>query len=139
MNNPFSDKAGVKKKSNPFTAGKPKTNPFSPNGEPTQDEIRNRMTGKDRAKALRAADKANKGPQVIQNPKNPWVAQAHDIAAKVADIDAHLVTAQKDYSKSLKAANRAKTLEDINAAFDISDRMMNVVLGYCAQRKRLMA
>lgn len=149
MPNPFSSKAGKGKKTNPFSAvvkkpDEPKRSPFSVkagvNGSTAakQEDPRNRMTGKDRSKALRAAEKAKGGDKRIANPSNPWVHTAYDVTGKVTELSGQIENYQKQYTQQLKIQKKAKTPEEITSAFNRGDALMTAIIGLCAQRRRLI-
>lgn len=138
MSNPFSNKAGKGKKSNPFSAAK-KENPWVKavtNGR--EPDPRHRTTPKERAAAVKAAEKAKgNGARQPKSVANPWVREAFDISAQLAELDAKIAEYEKQYVQQLKIQKKAKTVEEINAAFQRGDNLMAAVINLCAQRRRL--
>ena len=130
--NPFSRKAGLKPR-----AGK---NPFSVragvNGNKPDNE-RNRSTPKSRAATLRKVESAKARPVAIKNPGNPWVSRAYDVSQQVEDIKLKLTEADGAYVLTLEQARKAKTVEDITAAYNRSDRAMAAVLTLSQQLRAL--
>jgi hypothetical protein len=130
--NPFVVKLGYTEPRAPKTPpAKPRTNPFSPpvNGRTPPP------TKRERKKALRTAEQAQT-PQ-IKNPRNPWVAKAHDLGRQRAELEQRMAAAQAQYEESLTAAFKANNITDINKAFNTSDRLMNAVIALAAQQRRL--
>jgi TolA-binding protein len=138
VSNPFSNKAGKEGKPNPFSAGK-KANPFSSSASnDTQATARHRSTTKERAAAVRAAEKAKgNGAREPKSVNNPWVREAFDLRQQLAEIDGKIKDFSNQYKQQLKVQKKAKTAEEIQSAFDRGDRLMSTVIGLCAQRRRL--
>jgi len=135
--NPFSDKAGKGRKPSPF-AVKAGLNGGEP--APKKDVARNRSTPKERAAAVRRADKAaqRERERRLANPNNPWVKTAYDVSSQVAKITAQLDDYSKQYTQQVKIQSRAKTVEDVNDAFDKGDRLMSTIINLSQQRRRLI-
>lgn len=137
MPNPFSMKAGKdsEKKPSPFSlkAG------LKANGDaPKAPAPRNRSTPKERAAAVRKAEKSKGGNRTPANPSNPWVKTAYDISTQVKELEGQIKDYQKQYDQQLKLQKKAKTSEEIETAFDRGDRLMATIIGLSARRRRLI-
>lgn len=149
MPNPFSSKAGKngEPKKNPFSVKvapqEPKRSPFAvkaglTNGAaPKQSNPRNRTTAKERAAAVRAAEKAKGGRRSIANPSNPWVRTAYDVSAQLKELDEQIQNYQKQYDQQLKLQKKAKEPDEIESAFNRGDTLMSAIIGLSARRRRL--
>lgn len=138
MPNPFSMKAGKdsEKKPSPFSL-KAGVNGSKP--APKKDDTRNRSTPKERAAAVRKAEKSKgNGQRRIANPSNPWVKTAYDVSGKVAELTEQIANYQKQYDQQLKVQKKAKTSEEITHAFNRGDTLMAAIINLSAQRRRLI-